>query len=166
MNYGRGSRLRTCDTCPGGTNCAGDNLAPVLAEIYALHDGSIRDKFEILFALSDESELLLERYNSQVSRICWTKAALETIANILATCEYPQGDGDIFDENVSHILVRAVRAFANFPWYVSGLIGQAPDLYETVCYREEGNVFASQLSKRSFVKICKEVVYNERIEYK
>lgn len=160
MNCNRGSRLRTCDTCPGGTNCAGDNLTPVLAEVYALHEAANRDKFDILFALSGESERLLERYNNQVSHICWTKAALETIADVLVAFEYPQGERELFEENVRHILASAISAFANFPWHVSDLIGQAPDLFETVCYRDEGNIFASQMSKRSFVKICKEVVYN------
>lgn len=156
--------MRTCDTCPGGTNCAGDNLVPVLAEVYALHTDASRNKFEILFALSEESENLFERYNNQVSRICWTRAALETIANVLVALDHRGGDDEIFEGTVQHILSSAITAFSKFPWHVSGLIGQAPDLYEEVCYRDEEKEFSSRMSKRGFVKICKKVVYDEKTE--
>ena len=154
--------MRTCATCPGGANCAGENLAPVLAEVHALYTAGSRDKFAILFALSAQSEALFERYNDQVSRTCWTKAALETIADALAAFAEANGGGEAFDDSVRDILRAMVGAFANFPWYVSGLVGQAPDLYETVRHLEKGDIFASRISKRNFVKICKEVVYNEQ----
>lgn len=154
--------MRACDTCPGGVSCAGDNLAPVLAEVHALYEAGKRDKFAILFALSEQSETLFERYNNRVSRICWTKAALDTIANELAGIADCQDDDDGFDDYVRHILLSMVGAFANFPWYVSGLVGQAPELYETVGQLKKGDNFASRISKRNFVRICKEVVYSEQ----
>ncbi len=153
--------MRTCDTCPGGSECAGDNLAPVLAEIYALYAAGTTDKFEILFSLSDQSEELFERYNDQVSRICWTKAALEVIADVLALSDYPEGNDEIFHNRIRDILMSSVGAYANFPWYVSGLIGQAPDLYEAVSYLDQNGEFSARLSKREFVKLCKDVVYGD-----
>ncbi len=153
--------MRTCDTCPGGSECAGDSLAPVLAEIYTLYAAGTTDKFEILFALSDQSEELFERYNDQVSRICWTKAALEVIADVLALSDYPEGNDETFRNRVRDILTATVGAYANFPWYVSGLIGQAPDLYEAVRYLDQNGEFSSRLSRRDFVKLCKDVVYGD-----
>lgn len=153
--------MRSCDTCPGDLKCAADNLAPVLAEIYTLYAGGTTDKFEILFALSDEFEELFERYNDQVSRICWTKAALEVIAEILSACDGLDQNKDGIRDHVHATLTTAVCAFANFPWYVSGLIGQAPELYEAIAYKDEKNQFVIWLSKREFVKMCKTVVYNE-----
>ena len=153
--------MRSCDTCPGSSECAGDNLVPVLAEIYNLFAAGTADKFDILFALSEQSEELFERYNDQVSRICWTKAALEIIADVLAGVNHPEGDSKTFRDVVRDILGTAVRAFEKFPWHVSGLIGQAPDLYDAISYRDQEDQFASLLSKREFVKLCKDVVYTD-----
>jgi len=153
--------LRSCDTCPGSSECADDNLVPVLAEIYALFAAGTADKFDILFALSDQSEELFERYNDQVSRICWTKAALEIIADVLAGINHQLDDNKAFSDVVRDILDTSVRAFEKFPWHVSGLIGQAPDLYEAISYRDRQDQFTSLLSKREFVKLCKDVVYTD-----
>ena len=153
--------MRSCDSCPGGSECAGDNLVPVLTEIYSLYVAGETEKFAILFALSERSENLFERYNNQVSRICWTKAALQVIADVLVMGEYPQGRKELFSSYVGNVLGTAVSAFEKFPWYVSGLIGQAPDLYEAISYRDQEDTFASQLSKREFVKLCKDVVYGD-----
>lgn len=151
--------MRSCDTCPGGGNCAADNLAPVLAEIYALYASGTTDKFAILFALSDGSEDLFERYNDQVSRVCWTRAALECIADQVVGRSYSGLDKSAYRQRVREILINAVSAFATFPWYVAGLIGQAPDLFEAIAHRDQQNVFSTFLSKRDFVKLCREVVY-------
>ena len=153
--------MRSCDTCPGGSECAADNLAPVLAEIYSLYTSGTTNKFDILFSLSSQSEELFDRYINQASRICWTKATLEIIANVLATSNYPIENKEAVQNVVHQILSSAVAAFANFPWYVSGLIGQAPDLYDAVCYLDQKNIFSSYLSKRQFMKLCKDVVYME-----
>jgi len=150
--------VRTCDTCPGGADCAGDNLVAVLAEVYGLYRSGLTDKFEILFALSDQAEALFERYNDQVSRICWTRAALAVIADVLAHMENDDS-AEPFAERVRQVLVTAVGAFEKFPWFVSGLIGQAPELYDAICYAGDG--VALRLSKRDFVKLCKDVVYNK-----
>ena len=149
----------SCNTCPGGTECAGDSLAPVLAEIYALYAAGTVDKFDILFALSAQSEALFERYNDQLSRICWTRAALEIIADVLVAADHPEGDKNLVCRHIRDVLGVAVNAFEKFPWYVSGLIGQAPDLYEAIKYREPDDGITSRLSKREFVKLCKDVVY-------
>lgn len=153
--------MRSCDTCPGGSECAADNLAPVLAEIYALYRSGMTNKFDILFALPDNSEALFEKYDNQVSRICWTKATLELISGVLASTDYRQADDAEFDAAVRQVLVAMVAAFNKFPWYISGLIGQAPELYEAICFLEQGNIFASQMTKRQFVKLCKAVVYQK-----
>jgi hypothetical protein len=152
--------LRSCDICPGGSECAAVNLTPVLSEIHALYQAGTTDKFEILFALSGEAEELFERYNDQVSRICWTRAALEIIAGVLSSSCVRETNKDVFDEDVRKSLRTAVNAYAEFPWYVSGLIGQAGDLYDAVNYLDESDQFAVQISKREFVKICKKVVYD------
>ena len=153
--------MRTCDTCPGGSECAGDNLAPVLRQIYDLYAAGFTDKFDILFRLSGEAEALFERYNDQVSRICWTKAALEVIAANLVSAGVDDEDKDSGIERVRQNLIASVKAFENFPWYVSGLIGQAPDLYETICYLDAGENFSNLFSKRQFVNLCKDVVYSK-----
>ena len=149
--------LKSCDTCPGAVGCAGDNLVPVLSEVYALYASGETDKFKILLSLSEDSDELIERYTGQVSRICWTKAALETIANVLSET----ADAEPFRESVIKKLDTAMDAFSNFPWYVSGLIGQVPDLYEAIIYRDENDLFASNISKRDFTKICKDAVYKD-----
>jgi hypothetical protein len=152
--------LKSCDTCPGAVGCAGDNLVPVLSEIYVLYASGETDKFKILVSLSDSSDELIERYTGQVSRICWTKAALETIADVLSETSDASDIGP-FRESVIKKLDTAMDAFANFPWYVSGLIGQVPDLYEAIKYRDKTDLFASNISKRDLVKICKDAVYKD-----
>ena len=149
--------MRPCDTCPGGPACAGINLAPVLAEVHALYISGVTDKFEILFALEPESEDLIERYNDKISRDCWTRAALLTIANIISKKEIlDDGDaGDIARETLG----TAIKAFENFPWEVSELLEQAPNLYEAVQDLNPQNGVETKLSKRGFIKLCKEIVY-------
>ncbi len=153
--------MRSCDTCPGGSECAGDSLVPVLEEIYALYQSGVTNKFEILFALSDEAEVLFERYNDQVSRICWIKGALEVIAALLTPPGEINENNDPSVDQVRQTLAVSVKTFENFPWYVSGLIGQAPDLYDAICYRDTSDRFSALLSKRNFVKLCKDVVYQK-----
>ena len=153
--------MRTCDTCPGGSECAGDNLSPVLAEIYTLFASGKKSKFDILLALSHEAEELFERYDNQVSRICWTKASLEIIADkIAAAGNRADGNKQLIREEIGEILRTAVKAFQHFPWYVAGLIGQAPSLYEEIYHLDPEDKIADNLSKRDFVKLCKDVVYS------
>ena len=147
--------MRSCDTCPGAIGCAGDNLVPVLTEVFALYAAGETDKFKILVSLSDDSDELIERYTDQVSRICWTKAALEVLANVLSETSNEES----FHKSVVQKLNTAMDAFSNFPWYVSGLTGQAPDLYEAIKYRDTKDVFGAEISKREFTKICKDAVY-------
>ena len=75
--------MRSCDICPGGEACAGINLAPILVRVFDLYAAGKTDKFDILFALDEDEEELLETYTSNVSRACWSKAALIAIAEVL-----------------------------------------------------------------------------------
>lgn len=149
--------MRSCDTCPGGAACAGINLAPVLAEVHELYKSGITDKFDILFALEPESEELIERHNDKISRDCWTRAALLTIAGIIAKTEVP--DGADAGEVAHETLRQAIKAFENFPWEVSELMEQAPNLYEAVQDLSQDSGVETKLSKRGFIKVCKNLVY-------
>ncbi len=146
--------MRTCDTCPGGGDCAGLNLHPVLLRVDALFAAGRTDKFDILFALGEEDEALLERFDGQVSKACWTRAALLAIAEILA------GEDDA--ERIRARMAAAVAAFERFPWQITELVEQAPDLYGAILEHAPDGPFADALTKRAFVKICKDVAYSDR----
>jgi len=141
--------MRSCDTCPGSTDCAAVNLHPVLLRVHELYVGGMTDKFEILFSLGEESESLLERYNDQVSKACWTKAALLAIADIIC-------DGN---DDTQNLIDSAVTAFQRFPWQLTELVEQGPDLYQAIIERNPDSPLASDMSKRDFVKICKAIAY-------
>ena len=161
--------MRSCDTCPGNTDCAGANLHPVLKQVFALYARGITDKFEILFALGPESEKLLERFDTQVSSDCWSKAALLAIADLITvalglensdrkpdTPNDPQGN---LNTQIRHIIATAVDAFERFPWAIPELVEQAPELYQAIVSQTADEVFAERISRRNFVKLCKEVAY-------
>lgn len=144
--------MKSCDDCPNTTDCAGVNLHPVLGRVLKLYQGGTTDKFDILFALSDEDEALLEKFDHRVSSTCWSKAALLTIADVLAAL--PDAPTDV-NETIS----TAVDAFQRFPWRVEDLVDQAPDLYQAVKERNADDSFADAVSKRAFMKICKDIAY-------
>lgn len=153
--------MRSCDDCPGSTACSGHNLHPVLVRVYDLFATGTTDKFDILFALNDEDEAILDRYSANVSHECWTKAALLAIVDIV-------GRLSAVDKNITadavelrvYDTVRVARdAFAHFPWRLDELVDQAPDLYALLqenCPRED---LCESLSKRAFVKVCKSIAY-------
>ena len=150
--------MRSCDDCPGSTACSGHNLQPVLVRVYDLFAAGTTDKFDILFALGDEDEAILERYTSHVSRSCWTKAALLAIVDVVGRL----GQLDDIDDVEGQVFgtIRTARdAFGRFPWHLDELVEQAPDLYALIqerCPRED---LCEKLSKRAFVKVCKAVAY-------
>ena len=151
--------MKSCDICPGGAACAGNNLAPILVRVFDLYAGGMRDKFEILFALDEAEEELLETYTANVQRACWTKAALSAIAEVLVRHEDAAADGGDWPETVETTLTTARDAFQNFPWHLPDLAEQAPELHANVLERVSGGDFASAMSKRSFAKVCKAIVY-------
>jgi len=145
--------MRSCDTCPGSTDCAGVNLHPILLQVHGLYAGGVTDKFDILFSLDEASEALLERYDDQVSKACWTKAALLAIADIIATAK---------DQDSNTLIASAVAAFERFPWQITELLEQAADLYQAIVERDPESPFATTLSKREFIKTCKAIAYPQK----
>lgn len=155
--------MRSCDTCPGNNECAGTNLHPVLVQVFDLFTTGVTDKFDILFSLSPESEALLERFDTKISPDCWSKAALLAITDIttrqLAELDSATNLRDNFTQQIRAVLAMAVDSFDRFPWAVSELVEQAPALYQAIIERTTEDVFASRISKRNFVKLCKQVAY-------
>lgn len=150
----RKNNVRTCDTCPGGNDCAAVNLHPILVQVHDLHASGLTDKFDILFSLGEESEALLEKYDIQISKVCWSKAALLAIADIITNSNCNNWDSDAPD-----LIASAVNAFERFPWQINELVEQAAGLYQEICEREPSGQFAAEVSKRAFVKYCKTVSY-------
>ncbi len=151
--------MRSCDTCPGGDACAGKCLTPILVRVFDLYAGGKTDKFEILFALDESEEELLETYTANVQRACWTKAGLSAIAEVLVRYEPAEADRSDWPAVIEDTLSTAKDAFAKFPWYLPDLVEQAPDLHAHVMDRIGGDGFSSAMSKRSFAKVCKAIVY-------
>lgn len=150
--------MHACDDCLGSVNCAGLNLQPILVKVYDLYDGGTTDKFDILFALGDDNEALIEQYDDQVSRDCWTKAALLAIAEVVGR-PAPVDDED----PEAHLLttVRTARdAFARFPWRLDALVEQAPNLYAQILEQCSDPERFERVSKRAFVKVCKTVAFD------
>lgn len=158
---GKGKKaMRSCDSCPGGDACAGDRLTPVLLRVFELHSGGTTDKFEILFALDEAEEQLLETCTVNVERACWTKAGLGAIAELLVRrAEGAETLGD-WPAMLEETLSAARDAFARFPWRLTDLVEQAPDLHQAVLERAGGE-FPGAVSKRAFAKACNAVVYGD-----
>jgi hypothetical protein len=148
--------MRSCDTCPGGKDCAAVNLHPILLQVLSLYAGGMTDKFDILFSLGEENEALLEKYDDQISKACWTKAALLAIADIIT-----DKNSDNWSDDAPILIASAVTAFERFPWQINELIEQAPDLYQAIYERRPDGEFAAGVSKRAFVKFCKAVAYKK-----
>jgi len=151
--------VRSCDDCPSAKGCAGNNLYPVLMRVYDLYAGGMTDKFDILDALDDDSEALLERFNPLLSSVCWSKAALLAITEAIERLALDESDGDDLEDRVQTAIALAKDAFERFPWRLSEIVEQAPDLYQAVLEACPGGAFAEQVSKRAFVKICKDIAY-------
>jgi len=150
--------MRACDNCPGGDSCAGNCLTPVLVRVFDLYAGGTTDKFEILFALDEDDEKLLETYTANVQRACWTKAGLGAIAELLIRHDRDAAAGGDWPATIEETLATARDAFARFPWHLPDLVEQAPDLHETIMDRIGGD-FAGAVSKRAFAKVCRAIVY-------
>lgn len=151
--------MRACDNCPGGEACAGTCLTPVLMRVFDLYAGGKTDKFEILFALDEDDEKLLETYTANVQRACWTKAALGAIAEILIRHDRKAADRQDWPAVINDTLSTARDAFARFPWHLPDLVEQAPELHATLIDRIGGAGFAGAISKRAFAKACRAIVY-------
>jgi len=151
--------LRSCEECPGTNDCAADNLHPILGRVFALWAGGTRDKFEILFALPEEDEELLEKYDYRTSKPCWTKAALMTLADEIVARIAADPESDL-QQATRDVMSMGRDAFARFPWNLPDLVDQAPALHQAVLLRcEDGEAVEAQLSRRAFVNICKTVTY-------
>jgi hypothetical protein len=153
--------MRSCDTCPGGEACAGDKLTPVLLRVFDLYAGGMTDKFEILFALDEAEEKLLETCAANVERSCWTKAGMGAIAELLVRRKEGAAVAEDWPAVLEETLSVARDAFARFPWRLTDLVEQAPALHETVLERSAGDGFSDTISKRVFTKACKTVVYGD-----
>lgn len=151
--------MKSCDDCPSSTQCSGHNLQPVLVRVYDLFASGKTDKFDILFALDDEDEAILERYTTQVSRVCWTKAALLAIVEIVGRLGGQGLDSEQLAQQVRTSIATAREAFARFPWQLDELVEQAPDLYALIQERCPDEALCDGMSKRSFVKMCKDIAF-------
>ena len=157
------ANVRSCDDCPSAQGCAGNNLYPILMQVYDLYAGGMTNKFDILDALDDDSEKLLVRFNNLISPVCWSKAALLATAEAIGRLALDAGGGEDgggkVEARVRAAIALARDAFENFPWRLSEMVAQAPDLYQAVLDACPDGVFAEQVSKRAFVKICKDIAY-------
>lgn len=151
--------MRSCDDCQGGDSCAGNCLTPVLLRVYDLYAAGRTDKFEILFALDEEDERLLEAHTAKVQRACWTRAALGAIAEALRRRAETAPAGGDWPAMLEQTLRTAARAFERFPWHLPDLVEQAAELHAHVSERIDDDAFAAALTRRSFANACKLVVY-------
>ena len=151
--------MRSCDDCPGGEACAGNCLAPILVRVFDLYAGGTTDKFEILFALDEAEEQLLEAHTVNVQRACWTRAGLSAIADVLVRHERDAAANGDWPALIESTLSTARGAFERFPWHLPDLAEQAPDLHANVMARVNGDGFSGAMSKRTFAKACRAIVY-------
>ncbi|MCW8917076.1 MAG: hypothetical protein OQK24_14630 [Magnetovibrio sp.] len=150
--------MQSCDDCPGSTKCTSSHLYPILVRVYDLYASGTHDKFDILFSLDEDDVEAIELCDAQVSRTCWTKAALMAIGEIVGRI----ADGDVSDdaEQQLYTSIKMARdAFALFPWHLQELVEQAPDLYSLIQEQCGDPLLSNLITKRSFVKACKEIVY-------
>lgn len=155
--------MKSCDDCPSSTLCSGHNLHPVLVRVFDLYGAGTVDKFDILFALSEQDEAILERYTSHVSRACWTKAALLAIVEVVSRLGRdeitPDPAPDHALERVQETIRTARTAFSRFPWSLDALVEQAPELYALIVEACPDAALCDALGKRAFVKMCKDIAF-------
>jgi len=140
--------VRSYDDCPSAKGCAGNNLHPVLKQVYDLYASGVTDKYDILDALDDASEDLLVRFNKLISPVCWSKAALLTIAEVIQERIAEGETGDDLEQDLRAAIARARDAFERFPWHLSELVEQAPDLHQAILEAYPEANFAGRVSKR------------------
>ncbi len=151
--------MRSCDDCPSAKGCAGNNLYPILMQVYDLYAGGMTNKFDILDALDEDSEALLVKFNKLISPVCWSKAALLAIADVVKRRVSAGAADDGMEDEVRTAIALAIKAFERFPWHLSELVEQAPDLYQAVLEACPSTAFAERVTKRSLVKMCREIAY-------
>jgi hypothetical protein len=154
-----GAVMKSCDDCPSSTLCSGHNLHPVLVRVLDLYGAGMTDKFDILFALGDADEEILEHYTAHVSRACWTKAALLAIVEVVVRLKDQGLSPNDAVQHVYQAIHTARRAFSRFPWNLDELVEQAPDLHALIVEQCPDAVLCDALGKRAFVKMCKDIVH-------
>ncbi len=149
----------TCATCPGSTLCSGMNLYQVLVRVFDLYSAGVTNKLDILIALSDEDEAILERYTANISHSCWSKAALLSIVEVIARLDTTDMEPKVFQERVFAVMRTAREAFGAFPWNLSSLADQAVDMYDLIRERCPDAALCDHMKKRNFIKTCIEISY-------
>lgn len=151
--------MRSCNDCPGSVKCSSVHLYPILVRVYGLYASGTRDKFDILFSLSDEDEAALEQCNAQVSRDCWTKSALLAIGELVGQLAIEGRAMDEVEQGLYDTIRTARDAFAHFPWHLEELVEQSADLYAHIHEQCPDPQLCEHITKRSFMKACKEIAY-------
>lgn len=151
--------MLSCNSCPGSVKCTSVHLHPILVEVYDLYASGMHNKFDILFALSDEDEDALELCNDQISRDCWTKAALLAIVEVVGRIADDGASPEDAEQQLYDTVRTARDAFQHFPWHLQGLVEQAPDLYAEIQDQCPDPELCSRISKRAFMKVCKEIAF-------
>ncbi len=151
--------MLSCDDCPGSVKCTSVHLHPILMRVYGLYAGGMHDKFDILFSLSEDDESALELCNAQVSRHCWTKAALLAIGELVGQLAKEGRAAEDVEQRLYDTIRTARDAFAHFPWHLEGLVEQSADLYVLIQEQCLALELCERVSKRAFMKACKEIVY-------
>lgn len=151
--------MQSCDDCPGSVKCTSVHLHPILVRVFDLYAGGMHDKFDILFSLDDDDEEALELCDAQVSRECWTKAALLAIAEVVGRIGEAGAVPDDAEQQLFATIRTARAAFERFPWHMEELVEQAPGLYALIQEQCPSPELCDRISKRAFLKACKEIVY-------
>ncbi|HEY9079616.1 hypothetical protein [Magnetovibrio sp.] len=151
--------VQSCDDCPGSVKCTSVHLHPILVRVFDLYVSGVRDKFDILFSLNDDDEEALELCDAQVSRDCWTKAALLAIAEVVGRIGVEGSADEELEERLYDAIRTARDAFQRFPWHLEELVEQAPALYGLIQEQCPSPELCDRVSKRAFLKACKDIVY-------
>jgi len=130
-----------------------------LVRVFDLYGTGTVDKFDILFALDEQDEAIIERYSAQVSRVCWTKAALLAIVEVVSRLGGEQISPDQAIARVRETVRTARDAFLRFPWSLDALVDQAPELYALIVEKCPDAALCDALGKRAFVKMCKDIAF-------
>lgn len=151
--------MQSCDECPGSVKCTSVHLHPILVRVYDLYAGGTQDKFDILFSLNDEDEEALELCDAQVSRDCWTKAALMAIVDVVGRIGRESNSTEDAEVQLYDTVRTARNAFGQFPWNLEELVDQAPNLYDLIQDECPDTEMCERITKRAFMKVCKDIVY-------
>ncbi|CCQ72932.1 hypothetical protein [Magnetospira sp. QH-2] len=151
--------MESCERCPGADKCASENIQPLLEHAYRLHQKGL-DKMEILLAVDDELEQLIERYTADISPRCWNKAAVFAMAKVLADADNAteaEGPGliTLYRTKLSH----AIAAFEPFPWNVTDLDRKSAELYDRLKSMSNHHHFSKRITQRAFRKLCADLAF-------